>query len=267
MVYYPIQTLVGRRHPRHHGRHRRRRAPATSCTLLGIGRGVRARPPSSYAYQEARAASPRRSGSRATSSATTDVVVVLGDNILEKPIAGAVGALRAGRRGARASCSRSVHDPQRFGVAARRGRRRSSRSIEKPKHAGVRPRGDRRLHVRQLGARRSWSRLQRSDRGELEITDVNNAYLRAAAKLQYEVSTAGGPTRARSSRSSTRTPARPRATRPRRRCEMRILVTGREASWADRWSRRRARPGHDVDALDVAGARTSATPAGVARRR
>ena len=59
-----------------------------------------------------------------------DVAVVLGDNILEKPIAGAVQRFREQERGARILL-KQAHDPKRFGVAESsdgRGRR----SVEKP---------------------------------------------------------------------------------------------------------------------------------------
>jgi glucose-1-phosphate thymidylyltransferase len=104
-----------------------------------------------------------------------NVVVVLGDNILEKPIKGAVDRFRQQGSGARVLLKR-VTDPQRFGVAKVEGTK-VVEIIEKPKNPpsdlaviGVYMYDNQVLDI--VGG------LKRSARGELEITDVNNAYLK-----------------------------------------------------------------------------------------
>lgn len=111
-----------------------------------------------------------------------DVVVVLGDNILEKPISGAVQRFREQGRGARILL-KQVHDPERFGVAELDGESVTS-IVEKPKQ----PRSDLAVigvYMYDNSVFDIVDGLERSDRGELEITDVNNAYL-ARGELQAE---------------------------------------------------------------------------------
>ncbi len=102
--------------------------------------------------------------------------VILGDNIFEDSIAPYVGAFREQARGARLLL-KQVHDPQRYGVAEVEGSR-VVRIVEKPKD----PQSD--LAVVGIyfydGEVFDVIRtLRPSSRGELEITDVNNHYLRA----------------------------------------------------------------------------------------
>ena len=111
-----------------------------------------------------------------------DVVVVLGDNILENPISGAVQRFREQDGGARILL-KQVHDPERFGVAELDGERVTS-IVEKPKE----PRSDLAVigvYMYDNSVFDIVDGLERSDRGELEITDVNNAYL-ARGALQAE---------------------------------------------------------------------------------
>jgi glucose-1-phosphate thymidylyltransferase len=106
---------------------------------------------------------------------TDDVVVVLGDNILEKPISGAVDRYRKQGGGARVLLKR-VPDPQRFGVA-RVEDGRVAEILEKPKN----PPSDLAvigIYMYDNAVFEIVRGLSRSARGELEITDVNNAYLR-----------------------------------------------------------------------------------------
>ncbi|MCA1828154.1 MAG: sugar phosphate nucleotidyltransferase [Myxococcales bacterium] len=104
------------------------------------------------------------------------VCVILGDNIFEDSIAPYVAAFREQGRGARLLL-KQVHDPQRYGVAEVDGSK-VVRIVEKPKV----PKSD--LAV--VGIYFYDSEvfdiivtLKPSARGELEITDVNNHYLRA----------------------------------------------------------------------------------------
>jgi len=112
-----------------------------------------------------------------------DVAVVLGDNILEKPITGAADRFRAQGGGARILLKR-VPDPNRFGVAEVDASGRVLGIQEKPKQ----PKSDLAVIGVYFYDNSVFSvvdGLKRSDRGELEITDVNNAYL-ARGALQAE---------------------------------------------------------------------------------
>ncbi len=111
------------------------------------------------------------------------VCVILGDNIFEDSIDPVAAAFERQARGARIVLKR-VEDPQRFGVAEVEGGR-IVRIVEKPKT----PRSDLAVvgiyfydaHVYEI-----IRTLRPSARGELEITDVNNAYARQG-ELQFDV--------------------------------------------------------------------------------
>ena len=111
-----------------------------------------------------------------------DLVVVLGDNILEKPVAGAVQRFREQGGGARILL-KQVHDPRRFGVAELEGDRVVG-IVEKPTD----PKSDLAVIGVYMYDNSVFSiidGLERSARGELEITDVNNHYL-SEGRLQAE---------------------------------------------------------------------------------
>ena len=102
------------------------------------------------------------------------VCVVLGDNIIERNICQAVRAYRHQSGGAKILLKR-VHDPQRFGVPELDGRR-VVRIEEKPE----RPKSDYAVigvYMYDADVFRIIKTLKPSGRGELEITDVNNAYI------------------------------------------------------------------------------------------
>jgi len=112
-----------------------------------------------------------------------DVVVVLGDNLLEHSIAGAVDRFREQGGGARVLL-KQVHDPERFGVAEIEDSR-IARIVEKP----AEPRSDLAVIGVYMYDNSVFSFIEGlapSERGELEITDVNNAYL-ARGDLRHEV--------------------------------------------------------------------------------
>jgi glucose-1-phosphate thymidylyltransferase len=111
------------------------------------------------------------------------VCVVLGDNIIEKNVRKAADKFR-GQGGGAKIILKEVPDPERFGVAEVRGDRVVG-IVEKPKEPKSR------LAV--IGIYFYDGRvfdiiktLKPSARGELEITDVNNAYI-ADGKMTYEV--------------------------------------------------------------------------------
>src|SRR4029078_2783666 len=102
------------------------------------------------------------------------IIVVLGDNIIEKNIAGAVGNFFTQRRGAKILL-KEVEDPERFGVAEISGHTIVGIE-EKP--------GNPKSNYAVIGSYmydpsvfEIIKTLRPSGRGELEITDVNNAYI------------------------------------------------------------------------------------------
>lgn len=112
-----------------------------------------------------------------------DVVVILGDNILENPIRDAVQSFREQGGGARVLL-KAVHDPERFGVAEVEDGR-IARIVEKP----AEPRSDLAVigvYMYDNSVFDIVSGLEPSARGELEITDVNNAYLQRGG-LHHDV--------------------------------------------------------------------------------
>jgi len=103
------------------------------------------------------------------------VCVVLGDNIIEKNISRAVRNFGEQRSGAKIML-KEVHDPQRFGVAELKGDRVLAIE-EKPKS----PKSNLAVIGIYLYDARVFEiikTLEPSDRGELEITGVNNWYIR-----------------------------------------------------------------------------------------
>ena len=101
--------------------------------------------------------------------------MVLGDNIIESSIRAAVDAFRRSNAGARILL-KEVPDAERFGVAEVDGDRIVGIE-EKPQASEIELRGHRHLHVRRHGLRQD-HKPDAVRRGELEITDVNNAYIR-----------------------------------------------------------------------------------------
>jgi len=123
------------------------------------------------------------------------VIVMLGDNILGDSIRPFVEEYRAQESGARILL-RAVHDPGRFGVAEVDGEGRVLSIVEKPE----RPKSDLAVVGVYMYDRALWEilpTLRPSARGQLEITDVNNAYLQrgelVADVLACEWSDAGTP--------------------------------------------------------------------------
>jgi glucose-1-phosphate thymidylyltransferase len=100
--------------------------------------------------------------------------VVLGDNIIEKSIAGAATAYRAQERGARILL-KEVDDPERFGVPVMEGER-IIRIEEKPRQPMSRY-AVTGIYFYDNLVFDMIQELEPSARGELEISDVNNMYL------------------------------------------------------------------------------------------
>jgi glucose-1-phosphate thymidylyltransferase len=110
-------------------------------------------------------------------------VVILGDNIFEKPIASAVERFIAQKSGARIFL-KQVPDPERFGVAELQGDNVVSIE-EKP---GT-PKSNYAVTGVYMYDSQVWEilkTLKPSARNELEITDVNNEYVRRK-ELAYDI--------------------------------------------------------------------------------
>lgn len=115
------------------------------------------------------------------------ICVVLGDNIIEGNIRKAAGDFFTQRSGAKLLL-KEVPDPERFGVArfeGEAGQGRIVEIIEKPKKApsNYAVTG---IYFYDQDAFAMCKQLKPSGRGELEITDVNNAYLQRG-DLTYEI--------------------------------------------------------------------------------
>ena len=110
------------------------------------------------------------------------IVVVLGDNIIEGNIRAAVDKFRVQKEGARILL-KEVSDPQRFGVPVFEGEK-IIRVEEKPANpsSNYAVIGIYMYDHRVFEFIRS---LQPSQRGELEITDVNNFYIREG-KMEWD---------------------------------------------------------------------------------
>jgi len=136
-----------------------------------------------YTYQEGEGGIAEALGLARHFADNEPIVVVLGDNILERTINHAVESFRKQKEGAKILL-KQVHDPERFGVAELDGDK-VVRIVEKPKA----PRSDLAVigiymydsHVFEI-----IDTLEPSERGELEITDVNNAYIQRG-QMTYEI--------------------------------------------------------------------------------
>jgi len=111
------------------------------------------------------------------------VVVILGDNIIEKSIKDAVDDFKRQKKGAKILL-KEVDDPERFGVAIFKNGKVVGIE-EKPKN----PKSNFAVTGIYMYDNRVFDiikNLKPSRRGELEITDVNNAYLRRK-EMSYSV--------------------------------------------------------------------------------
>ncbi|MBI3251725.1 MAG: NTP transferase domain-containing protein [Candidatus Omnitrophica bacterium] len=181
MIYYPIETLVkaGIRDilivtgGQHAGEFLR---------LLGNGQAFGLQH-INYTYQEGEGGIAEALGLARHFAHGKKSAVILGDNIFEDDLKESVGRFRNQKKGARVLLKK-VPDPQRFGVANLNGKK-IFEIEEKPK----RPKSDLAVTGVYLYDERVFEiidTLKPSARGELEITDVNNAYLRKG-ELEYDI--------------------------------------------------------------------------------
>lgn len=181
MIYYPIQTLInagikdimivtgGQ-------------FAGDFLKLLGNGKDFGLQH-INYTYQEGEGGIAEALSLCEYFAAGSPVCVVLGDNILQNNINHAVKKFEANNCKGSMVLLKEVEDAQRFGVAELKDGR-VIRIIEKPKNPPTRfaVTG---FYLYDEKVFNFIKTLKRSDRGELEITDVNNQYI-DKGELQYE---------------------------------------------------------------------------------
>jgi glucose-1-phosphate thymidylyltransferase len=173
MIFYPLQTLV--------------EAGIKEILIVTggnnagdflklIGNGARfGLKHVNYTYQRGEGGIAQALGLAQHFAGGDKVVVILGDNIVERSIAPAVDAFQKQSRGAKI-LMKKVADPQRFGVVSLKGRK-VLKITEKPR----KPASDyivTGVYMYDAQVFDIIKTLKPSGRGELEITDVNNAYIR-----------------------------------------------------------------------------------------
>jgi glucose-1-phosphate thymidylyltransferase len=138
----------------------------------------------SYAYQEGEGGIAAALALAEKFAAGEPVAVLLGDNLFQHPLRPAIGAYRAEPGGAMIFL-KQVPDAHRFGVAELEDGR-VTRIVEKPTEppTDLAVTGCYLFDARVFDFIRS---LEPSARGELEITDVNNAYIDAGAMRHHRV--------------------------------------------------------------------------------
>ncbi|MBI4974346.1 MAG: NTP transferase domain-containing protein [Candidatus Omnitrophica bacterium] len=181
MIYYPIQTLVDAgikdilivTGGRHAGEFLRLLGNGAEFGLKHIN----------YTYQEGEGGIAEALSLAEHFADNDRIVVILGDNIIEKGIKRSVDEFRLQPKGAKILIKK-VDDPERFGVVELEGKRIVSIE-EKPKKAksdyivtGIYMYDNQVFDI--------IKGLKPSKRGELEITDVNNAYLKKR-ELTYSI--------------------------------------------------------------------------------
>jgi glucose-1-phosphate thymidylyltransferase len=181
MIYYPIQTLVN--------------AGITDIMLvtggnsagdflklLGNGKEFRLRS-LIYTYQQGEGGIADALHLAEHFADDQPICVVLGDNLIQGNIAKAAEAFRAQRKGAKILL-KEVKDPQRFGVPVLQGSRVIG--IEEKPAVPRSPYAVTGIYFYDATVFDIIKTLKPSGRGELEITDVNNAYIEAGG-LTWDV--------------------------------------------------------------------------------
>jgi glucose-1-phosphate thymidylyltransferase len=181
MIYYPIQTLVDAgitdilivTGGTHAGEFLRLLGNGAKFGLTHIN----------YTYQEGEGGIAQALGLAKHFADNDKIVVILGDNIIEKSIKKQVDEFKAQPRGARILLKK-VNDPHRFGVVGFKDGKITS-IVEKPRNpksnyavTGIYMYDERVFDIVKT--------LKPSHRGELEITDVNNAYLKRG-ELEHSI--------------------------------------------------------------------------------
>ena len=181
MIYYPIETLV--------------RAGIEEILivtggnnageflrLLGNGKEFGLKH-INYTYQEGEGGIAEALGLAEHFADDDPIVVILGDNIIEGDIIEPLNRFREQEKGAKILL-RKVNDPERFGVAEIQGNRVVDIQ-EKPK----KPKSNYAvtgIYMYDSAVFNIIQGLKPSRRGELEITDVNNAYIERG-KMTFDI--------------------------------------------------------------------------------
>ncbi len=179
MIYYPLKTLVEAgitdimivTGGDHAGNFLRLLGNGNEFGLKGIN----------YTYQEAEGGIAEALSLTEYFADNDKVVVILGDNLIENNIKDEVEAFRGQPEGARILL-KEVQNPERFGVVEFDGDKITD-IIEKPED----PKSNYAVTGIYMYDKQVFDfikTLKPSDRGELEITDVNNMYL-AKGQLEY----------------------------------------------------------------------------------
>ena len=191
MIYYPLSTLMLRGHPAGAGHHHAARAGRLQRAAR---RRQRHRPADSATPRSpAPTAWRRRSSSAASSSAADRVALALGDNIFYGAHFSDYLRSAAARETGATVFGYQVRDPERYGVVEFDADGRAVSLEEKP----AKPKSSYAVtglyfYDNQV-ARHRGAALKPSARGELEITDVNRAYLRARRVCASEAGRAASP--------------------------------------------------------------------------
>ncbi len=181
MIYYPIETLVeggitdillvtgGN-------------SAGDFLKLIGNGKEFGLKH-INYTYQEGEGGIAEALGLAEHFADGDLITVVLGDNIIEGSIRKAIDDFKKQREGAKIFL-KPVDDPERFGVAVLNGEK-VMRIDEKPKKPESRYAviG---IYMYDAAVFNIIKTLKPSGRGELEITDVNNAYIQRG-NMTYEI--------------------------------------------------------------------------------
>jgi len=181
MIYYPIETLVeagvndillvtgGN-------------SAGDFLRLMGNGKEFGLKH-INYTYQEGEGGIAEALGLAEHFAEDDLITVVLGDNIIESSIHKAVEDFKRQKEGAKIFLKK-VDDPERFGVATLEGDKvvKIEEKPEKPEtnYAVVG------IYMYDNNVFDIIKALKPSDRGEMEITDVNNAYIRRGT-MTYEI--------------------------------------------------------------------------------
>src|SRR5919112_3324163 len=171
MIYYPIEILDEA------GIHEilivtGGRNSGDFLRLLGNGKEFGAH--LNYTYQEGEGGIAEALGLAEHFAHGDRIAVVLGDNLMERSIKGAVDAFKAQENGARILL-KQVPDAERFGVAELDGERIvgiEEKPVAPKSHYAVTG-----IYMYDASVFEKIKTLQPSGRGELEITDVNNGYI------------------------------------------------------------------------------------------
>lgn len=181
MIFYPLETLV-RGGVRDVLLVTGGQSAGDFLRLLGNGKSIGLRS-LNYAYQEGEGGIAHALGLAEHFVDGKKSVIILGDNIIEEDISSYVDKFRKQESGARILLKK-VEDPERFGVAEFNDHT-ITKIIEKPKNpkssyavTGIYMYDGKVFDIVKT--------LKPSGRGELEITDVNNAYVKAG-EMKFDI--------------------------------------------------------------------------------